>query len=209
MYKLLLCLNYQVSPLLCSVFVPEANNHLAIRVENVNIPGDQYLVDVGFGAPCFEAISLDFESESPEFHQSFQTFKLVRDKDQYFRLHKTSKVDAVGSGLRTIRDGWGYAYYFKNKPISLAAAQQSIDENIYRNLSHHFNKILKLVGFSNAYCVCLKNGQTLLTEEEEGKLSVREMEVVTTDAIIKFFPDIPRDIVEKVVTNATSLPSRS
>ena len=70
------------------VFYPATSESRDNPRENVETPGDLFLVDTGLGFPTFRAINLDFEKESPAYRDSFHEYKYIRHEGKIVRMHK-------------------------------------------------------------------------------------------------------------------------
>lgn len=99
----------------CTSSVIFPDNHVVVYTEDVEKPGDKFLVEVGFGFPTFRAISLDFEDESAHFVDSFIEYKYIKYEGKILRMHR--KGDLVKSqgqssvdGLHFVLDGWRRFY---------------------------------------------------------------------------------------------------
>ncbi len=57
---------------------PELASHTAILIRNLKTQGDKWLVDVA-SFYTFSPISMDFEKESPEYHEAFASYKYVKE----------------------------------------------------------------------------------------------------------------------------------
>ncbi|XP_071511669.1 uncharacterized protein [Diadema antillarum] len=97
-YMVIKALGYQVA------LVPgDANGfrsaHVAIIVFNLSGEGSKHMADVGTGGwPTFQLIPLDFERESPEYHESFLIYKFVRQGDLILRQHN-AESDPAGAPI--------------------------------------------------------------------------------------------------------------
>ncbi len=195
MYVILETLGYDVISVLASVFEEGTDDHAVSIVRNVAVPGDAYLVDVGFGYPSFHIVPLDFERESEVFSDSFGRYRLVKVREGLFcREHvepdlKTSKEHVPG-------------YYFKNERCDVETIGNYIDRNIYKSSKTHFYSSLRLVRFVEDKCIAIKD-QVLLKEGEDHKLHPTQLgsEKEVMEVASKFFPEISRDLLEAALSN--------
>ena len=67
--------------------VTSPNNHFIVLVSDVEKKNDLSLVDCGTGFPIFRAVSLNFDQESPVYHDSFLEYKYVRHDGKILRMH--------------------------------------------------------------------------------------------------------------------------
>jgi arylamine N-acetyltransferase len=117
-YFLLKAIGFKVTIALCNVTstVRGHNNHVVVYVEDVEKPGDKFLVEMGLGLPTFRAINLDFEKESPHFVDSFLEYKYIRYEDKLVRMHRMDDHDknqiqeSSFDGLHFVIDGWRRFY---------------------------------------------------------------------------------------------------
>lgn len=185
---------------------PEYKAHIAILVTNLVEEGDLYLADVGLSAPIFQAICLDFEEESPEFHNSYNTAKIVKDASgQFLRLHKTTRKENSADDMFPVGvDGWRNIYYFQNRPLPLSAIGDSINRQVYVNPESFFYQDLFLAAFHDDLALYLKNNVWLKeSEDKRGKLEPSDVksDQETVEEIMKYVPNLPRDVIVKAVLN--------
>lgn len=69
-------LGFKVDHIVSRVLVP--GNHIITTIRDVKSRGDVFLAEVGCGYPAFEAVPLDFESESPVYNDSYCSYKFVK-----------------------------------------------------------------------------------------------------------------------------------
>ncbi|KAI8771438.1 arylamine N-acetyltransferase 1 [Biomphalaria glabrata] len=72
------------------------NNHLCLLLHGLFSPNNTFLADLAMGYAMPRVISLDFETESPEYTDSFQTYKFVKDGDTVVFKGKTKKSIRAG-----------------------------------------------------------------------------------------------------------------
>ena len=188
MCSILKALDYDTSLLLCSVAVPAANDHAAVLVKSLKTKGDNWLVDVGFGNPCFKPVNMDFKRESETITQSYHTYKYLKRGDTYIRLHKVNK----GGAFPTIENGWAHAYYFNLEPTEYQKISDSINQRIYKTDEGNFFHVSpRLISFdSNMKAIFFKDGY-LLKEGEDGKLHQEEIEGDVAETVQNLCPAIP------------------
>jgi len=117
--NLLEALNYNV------VLLPSAVklefDHVVILAK---IDGNDYLVDVGCGYPTFEAIPLDFETESKVYRYSFLKLRFIREDGFIKRLHNHSRlIPTSAQGNSTL---WVKFYHFKVTPVDLTFFDETL-----------------------------------------------------------------------------------
>ena len=202
MFLLLKRLQFTVETISCSVKTPNTNDHLAVLAYDVEKPGDKWLVDVGFGSPCFEPICMDFEKESPEFTQSYMTFKYVREGDEYVRLQKPVKYKSFPSSTE---DGWVQAYFFTLVPQELQEILDHIDDVVYRNPcagAAWFHETVRIYSYRPGKKAILFRNNAFTLEAEDGTLKQEAVEGDVVDSVISRFPKIPEDVVRAAFANA-------
>ena len=202
MCSALRALDYDASLLLCSVAVPSANDHAAVLVKNLKTNGDNWLVDVGFGSPCFKPINMDFEKESETITQSYQTYKYLKRGDTYIRVHKVNK----GGAFPTIEDGWAHAYYFNLEPTEYQEISDSINHRIYKTDEGNFFHVSpRLISFDpKMKAVFFKDGY-LLKEGEDGKLHQEEIEGDIAETLQNLCPAIPMKTIRAAMVTFQSV----
>lgn len=103
------------------------NVHSIVIVQSLIRPGDTFLVDVGLGYATLRAICLDFDKESPLYHDSFQPYKYVRIEDtdaggscyrKFARLHNRIRNNDPRF-FPVVIDGWAHVYHFNLEPQSV------------------------------------------------------------------------------------------
>ena len=92
---LLEALGYEVYHVTSSIG-NKPDNHILTIVQNVQKPGDKFLVDVGIGYPTFDPIPLDFVKESPVYKQSFLEYKFAWLEGMLVRFHRREEMHLDG-----------------------------------------------------------------------------------------------------------------
>ncbi|XP_071508752.1 uncharacterized protein [Diadema antillarum] len=174
--------------------------HVVIMVFNLSGEGSKHMLDVGTGNfPTFQLIALDFERESPEYHESFLIYKLVRQGDLILRLHN-AESDPVGAACfeKTLQDGWyTYVEIHHEMPVRVSYFDY-VMSMLYTEISEE-NPLL-----SNVWCIAFPNRRllairntTLLVENEEGhveKTFFRSREEMI-ETFARFFPQFSEDVL--------------
>ncbi|XP_071508757.1 uncharacterized protein [Diadema antillarum] len=167
--------------------------HVVIIVYNLSGEGSRHLADVGTGGwPTFQLIPLDFEKESPEYHESFSRYKFVRRGDLILRQHNAEN-DSAGADFfkKTLRDGWyTYAEIHHEMPVDVSHFDD-VMSMMYTTISEDSTLLRRIwcMAFPSRRLLSIRN-TTLLMENEEGKVQKtyfrsRE-EMITTFS--RFFP---------------------
>ncbi|XP_070533097.1 arylamine N-acetyltransferase, pineal gland isozyme NAT-3-like [Ptychodera flava] len=187
-----------------SARVINPNDHCLSIANNVVSDGDQFLVDVGFGYPSFQAIPLDFKQESPIYCHSCCKYKFVRKEDVIERQHlRTVKKDMWETDKLVPENStgvWRHSYNFKLTPVDFSCYGAAMN-NIYTIPScSRFLVSLRVITFPNGKCISLKDN-SLLTEGDDKCLhetllkSVAEMK----GWILKLCPQISPVKIEKAL----------
>ncbi|XP_072180057.1 uncharacterized protein [Diadema setosum] len=147
--------------------------HVVIIVYNLSGEGSKHMADVGTGGwPTFQLIPLDFERESPEYHESFSRYKFVRRGDLILRLHNAEN-DSAGAAFfeKTLKDGWyTYAEIHHEMPVDVSHFD-NIMSRLYTTISED-SPLLTLIwcmAFPNRRLLSIRN-TTLLIENEDGQV---------------------------------------
>ncbi|XP_071508761.1 uncharacterized protein [Diadema antillarum] len=186
-YMVMKALGYQVS-LVPANTVSIKSTHAVIMVYNLSGEGSKHLADMGTGGwPTFQPIPLDFEKESPEYHESFLIYKFVRQGDVIVRLHNVES-DPAGANFykASFKDEWyTYASIRFNTPVAV-----SHFDNVMTRLYTQVNDDLPLL--SKLLCIAFPKGRflsinntTLLEEQENGW--VKKTYLRSRDEIIDVF----------------------
>ena len=91
--------------------------HLIVIVKDLVNAGDIHVVDCAIGLPTFRAISLNFNKESPVYHDSFLEYKFVKHDGKVLRMHGDGdvvvpKIHPTKPGLDFISGKWRRYYQF-------------------------------------------------------------------------------------------------
>ena len=177
-------------------------NHAAPVIKNVEQPGDAYLMDVGTGYPCFTAVSLHFQHESPVFKQSFTAFKFEKVDDYIRCFHLTTKgKDKTGRPFPKFdNEGWAEYYRLWLKECDIDYIKEQLDKNVYSNLDFRFNNCLRVVKFPNLKLKALKD-DVLLIEDEDGQIKERKLRNIEEmkAVVVEHFPEIPMELLTKAL----------
>ena len=143
--ELLSSLGYHTSLLSGCVKIPD--DHAIILVSDVTQLGSRHLVDVGFGYPIYEAISLDFETESPLLCFAGLTSKYLRNGDDFERWHLNGSVMSESVG-------WSKAYSFR--PIA-KVFPRDYEISMIAPFQGFFSHNVYIVKYSKNYVSALMN----------------------------------------------------
>lgn len=200
LYALLKAVGYDVSMALAQVGTDEIASHVVVLIRNLVQVGSLHIVDVGFGYPHFEPVSLDFDKETPEFRQSFNTFKYSKEGELYQRLHKASSEAPPPGFIK--KDGWVVMYTFQLTPATFGEMDYNASP-IYCWPSHsHFHQVLRLVKWFDNNAIAIK-GSTLLREDDKHKFQSTELGSTeeAKHAILEYFPLFGQDEILAALKN--------
>ena len=198
MLFILQALGYEAFPGLCEVTISETpwDNHIILIVKNLRKPGDYHLVDVGMSVPTFRSIPLDFETESPVYRDSCETYKFVKKDGKILRLHKTYPE---GIHFSHVEGEWGYFCRFTLDPCPLGQIGIAIDKWVYSQVDYYFCQNIYFVVFPDGKLCSFKN-KRLILETEEGKLITTDLK---DDQLVPTLRERLPDLPESVITSAT------
>ncbi|XP_072036925.1 uncharacterized protein [Amphiura filiformis] len=91
---LLEALGFDVYLNACETGLNGVCSHVSVLVKNLVKTGDKYYVDVGTRDPFFQAISLDFDKESPVYKCGFQVYKFVKEGEEFSWWQKVNIVES-------------------------------------------------------------------------------------------------------------------
>lgn len=187
MYALLSALGFDVYLTKSSVSQP--NNHVVVIARNVSSPGDLFLVDAGCGFPTFQAVDLNFNLESSEFHQSFLCYKFLKQPNgKVLRLHKRHSL-ARSSETNDPNSEWQRYYDFELKPFSMKEIDEEFDRVFETYTATTSHAILRCTMFPNQRACALRNNVSLI-ENDTNELDGTEYETAAdlVNAICDQFP---------------------
>ncbi len=184
---LLEALGYEVY-FVCSSIV-ESDNHIVTIVCNLIAHGDRYLVDVGSGYPTFEAIPLDFESESPVYKHSFIVYKFVREGERQINRWHHSKTESMPVNPEDQVGKWKRVIKIDLTPRDIDSFDAPMDV-VYTDPSRtSFHKSLRATVFSNQKAVCIKDMSLLLEDDSHRLLEIKFADQkALLQAVQKYFP---------------------
>ncbi|XP_046559596.1 uncharacterized protein LOC124268667 [Haliotis rubra] len=208
MFFLLEGLGYDVTLGHAFVFVEvdeRRDNHIIVFVHNLVTEGDMFLVDVGFGEPSFEAVSLDFETESPLFKHSYLEYKFFKQDGKIIR--------ANGKGdIRLTRDPkpwevcigpWRGAYEFRTENARRFDEFQKCYHHQYASLEGMlFQRSLRAVMYPNGKALIILHSN-MLCENESGdlvKCPLADDETILK-TYLKHFPQFEEEMVKRAIAN--------
>ena len=181
------------------------DNHLIVLAYHVRKPGDIYLVEAGCASPCFEAINLDFECESPVYHASFLQYKFVKCGNKIQRFHDRSGFE-LSPGQQTKTEPFELFYEFEINPTNDLEGIYKYFDKIYTapELSA-FHKSLRAVKFVDRKMVVICNWKLAL-ESDAGEIHVTNLTSVMEleQAYRRYFPEIDETSVKKAIYNWTN-----
>ncbi|XP_072181992.1 uncharacterized protein [Diadema setosum] len=178
--------------------------HVAIIVFNLAGEDTKHLADVGTGGwPTFQLIPLDFEKESPEYHESFLRYKFVRQGDLILRLHNAESDPAGANFFKiSLKDGWyTYSSIHYNMPVEV-----SYFDEVMEILHTQFLDDLQIL--NKIWCKAFPKGRllsinnaTLLEEQEDG--SIKKTYLRSRDEMItvfkRHFPQFDENIIKAAI----------
>ena len=201
---LLQAIGYQAELYLASVVLAmsgEHGNHAVIVISDLLEKGDQFLVDVGFGAPFFEAVNLDFkdESESQVITQSFKTYKFVKRGELYVCMHgKHEQEDDSDDKAEWV---WSDAFNFRLVKHTVEDIRRSIDNTEYSNPESFFNKGCVCCKWIDERYVCIRD-HVFLKEDDSHKLQPHTLK--SNEEFLKvcreYFPEIDQAVIQQALT---------
>ncbi|XP_072180205.1 uncharacterized protein [Diadema setosum] len=185
-------LGYQVS-LVPGDIVGTKSAHTVIMVYDLSGEGSKHMADVGTGGwPTFELIPLDFEKESPEYHESFLIYKFVRQGDFIVRLHNAESDPAGLEHFKaSLKDGWyTYASIRYDEPVAVSHFDDVMTD-LYTQVNDDIPLLRKLwcMAFPKGRFLSINN-TTLLEEQNDGcikKTYLRSRDEII-DAFKRYFP---------------------
>ena len=191
-------LGYEVFPGLCETTFSETtrDDHIILIVKNLRKPGDYHLVDVGMAIPNFRSIPLDFETESPVYRDSCETYKFVKKDGKILRLHKTYPE---GMHFSHVAGEWGYLCRFTLNPCPLDQNEIAINKWVYSQVGHYFCHNIYFVVFPDGKLCSFRN-KSLILETEEGKLITTDLK---DDQLVPTLRERLPDLPESVIMSAT------
>ena len=185
---LLEALGYDVYFAACDAFgFPD--NHITTIVRDLSSPGSHHIVD-NSAFPTFEAISLDFEVESPIYFHSYLEYKFMKRGSQILRLHRKGEHTPIIPGGECIIDGWRRIFEFELMPRDLSYFEKSMNV-VYTKPGENspFLETFHAVVYKDLKLIAIKN-DLLMLENDGQKLVVTKMqtheEMITT--VKKYFP---------------------
>ena len=189
MKYLLEALGYDVYFATCNAF-GSPDNHITTIVQDLSSPGSHHIVDIG-AFPTFEAISLDFEVESPIYHHSYLEYKFLKRGTQILRLHRKGEHHTpTVPGGECIIDGWRRIFEFELIPQDICYFERPMSV-LYTKPGKNspFLETFHAVVYKDLKLIAIKN-DLLMLENDEQKLVITKMqtreEMVT--AVKKYFP---------------------
>ncbi|XP_072180201.1 uncharacterized protein [Diadema setosum] len=198
-YMVIKALGYQVT-LVPADITSTKSAHVLIIVFNLSGVGSKHLADVGMGGwPTFQLIPLDFERESPEYHESFLRYKFVRRDDLILRQHNAESDPAGTKHFKaSLKDGWyTHSSIHYNMPVEVS----------------HFDKIMEILHtqviddipiLRKLWCIAFPKGRflsinntTLLEEQDNGW--IKKTYLRSRDEIIgvfkRYFPQFDESTI--------------
>ena len=176
------------------------DNHLISLAHNVRKPGDIYLVEAGCASPCFEAIDLDFEIESPIYHASFLRYKFVKCGNKIQRYHDRSGFE-LSPGKQSNKEPFEFFYEFEINPTNDLWGIYTYFDRIYTNPdSCCFHKSLRAIKFVDRKMIVICNWK-LAVEKGTGEFDVTLLASVVEleETYRQYFPEIDETSVKKAI----------
>ena len=206
-FYLLKSLGYDVYLNTAQVLSPTTtqDDHLLVLLKNLKEDSGLHLVDVGCGIPAFQAISLDFETESRVFHESYMRYKFIKEGRKIIRLH-----DPAGSALNpgfpclsAKPDDFKPFYVFE---INLKTDVEDIRhyfDVVYTDPDRTpFHRSLRAMKFRNYRHITICNSK-LAVEKENGEITVT---ILGSDEDLEkayktYFPEFDESSVKNAIKN--------
>ena len=187
---------------------PETNDkddHLLLLIMNVKVEGDMYLVDGGAGHPTFQVISLDFEVESPVYHESYLRYKFIKIGEKFRRLIDRSILLLSHDTSSDVPKSGEFVpfYEFRINPTSDIEQLGSHMDLVYRNPEQTpFHKSIRAIRFRNKKLVLISNCKLVL-EADDGKISITILadDEAIVAAFHEYFPEFDESCVRKALQN--------
>ncbi|ESP04522.1 hypothetical protein LOTGIDRAFT_237353 [Lottia gigantea] len=193
LYRLLEALGYSVTIAHSTVTsAPKlyTNDHIVVFVHDVVNKGDQFLAEVGFSCPTFQAVDMNFESESKVYKHPSGTFKYSKKGEKGIMFY-----------LDTDKQTWHEMCVFNLTGTKEVKDCEPFYDEIFSNPDIGiFHTILRIVAYPNKRQVSITNN-TLKTEDENGELSVVKLtnDDEHVEAFKKYFPQFSEDIVRQAL----------
>ena len=185
---------------LCGCIIPNTiiSTHLAVIVKDLVNPGDVHLVECGCGQPTFQAISLNFNEESPIFQESFLEYKYIKHDGKLCRMHGKGDLvkrnDPPIEGVDFIIGKWRRFYEF---------SLENFERETLKRLGDYFDVRCAPKNFPPRAAIYLKGkaviivGNNLFIEQEDKTL--KKTKLGSDDEIMKayqdYFPTIDQNLV--------------
>ena len=182
------------------------NPHVIAIVKDLVNAGDIHAVDCGLGLPSFQAISLNFNEESPVYNDSFLEYKFIKHDGKVLRMHGDGDVvvhnNPPNEELDFIRGKWRRFYEFNIETFRW----EGWDESRPMFLSDFLRKLKpRAATFSGGKAVLLNDGNTLSVEQDDKtlkKVILKSREEVFK-AFKKYFPTIDECLVKEAYATFT------
>lgn len=201
MKELLSALDFNVIYVCASGLFP--NDRITIIASDVSSTGSKHLVEVGCGYPTFQAIPLDFETESPEYVSGFLLHKFVKTDGVVRWLHEyRPKRSFFGSFHSTnVVAGWYRLIDIQvNTPRDL-----SFFEDIFTPIytSEESNKLIeapRMVSFANGNLLAILADQKIIGND---KREIIKAKIDSKDQLLalyeEYFPTMERSQIENAI----------
>ncbi|XP_072036931.1 arylamine N-acetyltransferase, pineal gland isozyme NAT-3-like [Amphiura filiformis] len=202
MKHLLEVLGFEVCLNACDIKMNNVHDHVSVLVKNLVKTGDNYYVDVGTTDPFFQAISLDFDKESPVYRCGFQVYKFVKEGEEisWWQKVNTQYSPAPQNEKGIIIDGWKKFMTFTLEPREIEYFR---DHMIKHYVTQNppmpgvtFLQLMRAVAYPGQKLLAIL-GTSLLHENDEGKIEktkIRSKEELE-GLYAKYFPQLPGDLV--------------
>ncbi|XP_046337497.2 uncharacterized acetyltransferase YvcN-like isoform X2 [Haliotis rufescens] len=181
------------------------DNHIVVFVQNLVTDGDTFLVDVGFGDPLFEAVSLDFETESPVFKQSYLEVKFFKQNGKIVRAHgKGDNRLSTDPEPWEVRIGtWRGAYEFSTGNIRRFDQFQECYHHQYTSLEGMtFQRSLRAMAYPQGKAFIILHDK-ILRENEAGDLEKCQLpdDETILNTYLTHFPQFEEEMVKRALAN--------
>ncbi len=201
--NLLEALGYEVCLNACDINLEGTHDHVSILATNLIKPGDKYYVDVGSAAPFLQAISLDFEKQSPIHKCGYQVYRFQQEGEElslWCKINESSPgPDGDEKGF--IVDGWKKYMVFTLEPREIEYFTNHMIKHFVTQVSptsgFSFLQHMRADLFPDQKLLAI-HGTSLLQENDNGaieKTKIRSREELL-HLYTKYFSQIPADMVK-------------
>ncbi|KAJ8040601.1 hypothetical protein HOLleu_14941 [Holothuria leucospilota] len=176
----------------------DADDHIGLVVQDMTGLGSKHLVEVASAFPVFQAIPLDFETESPEYVFSYLRQKFVRTTNGAVSWYHEMPPF---SGCKTTSDGNWYKCLtiYVNTPRDLSFFEPRLTKWFTVEENNPFLRAPRAVKFDDGKLVAIKD--KLLLEGSDRQ--VMKEQISNLQQLLQkyndLFPQFPRHLIEDAV----------